>query len=101
MGVCQFFELLVGFLFGGLVEYECFQEFEVLLGEALVGEVRIFGQHIRRQVEMVVLAVEQDQVGEGFRREGRVRKQEIQFFESTSSILLDIHECLVVKGDRI
>ena len=50
---------------------------------------------------MLVLAVKQDQVGEGFGGERRILEQEIKLFETCGWILLDIHQSRVVKGDWI
>ena len=61
----------------------------------------VLSQDIGCEIVMLILAVEKDQVGECFCREGRVLKQEVELFESSGRILLNIHKRGVVKGDWI
>ena len=50
---------------------------------------------------MLVLAVEQDEVGEGLWRERRVVQQEVELLEASRRILLDVHQGLVVESHWI
>ena len=50
---------------------------------------------------MLVLAVEEDQVGEGLAWEWRVVQQEVELLEASGGLLLDVHKCRVVKGHGI
>ena len=50
---------------------------------------------------MLILAVEQDQVGEGLGRERRVVQQEVELLEAGGRILLNVHERLVVERNRV
>ena len=50
---------------------------------------------------MLVLAVEQDKIREGFRWERRVVKKEVKFLETATWILLNIHKSLVVESDWV
>ena len=99
--VSELFKFSEGFFFGGLVEDEVLEELEVLLRQALVRQVRVLGQNICGQIVVLVLAVEQDEVREGFRWEGWVLEQEVKFFEASGRVLLDVHQCSVMKGHRI
>ena len=46
---------------------------------------------------MLILAVEQDQVGERFRWEWWILKQEVQLLEPSARLLLNVHQCRVMK----
>ena len=83
MLVGKFFEFPVGLIFVGLVKNKVFKEVEIILREALIGEVGVLSQDISSQVIMLVLAVKQDKVREGLRREGRVVQQEVQLLETS------------------
>lgn len=50
---------------------------------------------------MLILAVEQDQVGEGLGRERWVVQQEVELLEAGRRILLNVHERLVVESNRV
>lgn len=99
--VRQIFKLFEGLFFAGLVKNEVLQKFEVFRGEALVGEMCIFGENVGRQIVMLILAVEEYQVGEGLRGERRVVQQEVQLFETGGRVLFDVHQGGVVQRHRI
>lgn len=101
MLVGELFKLAEGLLLGGLVKDEVLEELEVLLRQALVGQVRILSEDICGQVVVLVLAVQQDQVGERFRWERRVLQQEVELLEACRRVLLDVHERRVVQSDWI
>lgn len=50
---------------------------------------------------MLVLAVEKDKVGEGLSREGRILQQEVELFEASGGVLLNVHQGCVVECDRV
>jgi hypothetical protein len=77
MLVGKLFEFSVGLIFVGLVKNKVLKEVEIILREALIGEVGVLSQDVSSQVIMLVLAVKQDKVREGLRWEGRVVKQEV------------------------
>lgn len=70
--VGQVLELSKGLLFRGLVQDEVLQEIKVFLGQAFVSQVSVFSEDVCRQIVMLVLAVQQNQVGECLSRERRV-----------------------------
>jgi len=63
--------------------------------------VSIFSEDISGEVIMLVLAVKQDQVREGFLWEWRVIQQEIELFETITWLSLNVHKSGVVQGHRI
>ena len=50
---------------------------------------------------MLVLAVKQDKIREGFRWKRRVVKKEVKLLETATWILLNIHKSLVVESDWV
>ena len=61
----------------------------------------ILRQNISGQVVVCILAVEEDQVGECLLWEWGVIQQEVQLFERSSRVFLDVHQGCVVQGDWI
>ena len=53
------------------------------------------------EVIELVLAVEKEQVLEGFGREERIVKQKIQLFHGFGQVFIDVHHRLVVERDRV
>lgn len=84
-----------------LVQNEILQEFEISLTQAFISQVGVLGQDIRRQIVVLVLAVQQDQVREGFRWEWWIRQQKVKLLETCRSVLLNVHQRGVVESDRI
>ena len=70
--VGQVLELSKSLLFRGLVQDEVLQEIKVFLGQAFVSQVSVFSEDVCRQIVMLVLAVQQNQVGECLSWERRV-----------------------------
>jgi hypothetical protein len=66
-------------------------ELEIVLVGHFVGELAVFGKDISGQIVVTVLAVEQEQVGEGFGEERRVLEQEVEFFERIVGVFLNVH----------
>jgi len=62
--VSEVLELSVRLVLRGLVQNEVLKEFKIFLRQALVCQVRIFGQDVSSEVVMLVLAVQKDQVRE-------------------------------------
>ena len=54
---CQIFEFAVSLFFGSLIKNEIFKELEVLLTQALVGQVGVFSKNVGGKVIVLVLAV--------------------------------------------
>ena len=61
----QILKLAVGLFIRRLVQNKVLKEFKISLRQALVGQVRVFCEDIGSQIEVRVLAVQEDQVGEG------------------------------------
>jgi len=61
----------------------------------------VFRQHIGCHIEVLVFAVEQQHVGEGFRGERRVAEKMVELFEAILRVFFHVHESLVHKGDRV
>lgn len=72
MAIGQLFEFAIGFFWTGLRENKRVDVFEVVRSDALESEIHVFSQHISRYVEVLVLAVKQQNVRERLRRERRV-----------------------------
>ena len=53
--------------------------------------MRVLSKNISSHIEMSVFAIEQDQVRERFLGEGRVVQKEVELFEASRGILLDVH----------
>lgn len=84
-----------------MIEDEVLEEFEIFLRKALVSQMGVFSQDIGGKVIMLIFAVKQDQVGEGFSWERRVLQQEVKLFEASGRILFDIHQSGVMEGHGI
>ena len=84
-----------------MVQDEVLEELEVFLRQALVGEVGVLRQDICSQVVMLVLAVEKDEVWEGLSREWWILQQEVELFEASGWILLNVHQGCVVERHRV
>ena len=89
-------------LFGrGLLQNDGIDELEIVLVGHFVGELAVFGEDISGQIVVTVLAVEQEQVGEGFGEKRRVLEQEIEFFERIVGVFFNVHQGLVEQSNRV
>ena len=79
----------------------CIQELVQVRAQVLVRQVSVLRQHVRSKVVVLVLDVQQQQVAERLRREGRVLQQEVQLAEATRRVLVNVHQALVVQRDRV
>ena len=101
MVVSQHFKLGVCLLLRRLVEDERFKKFEVLSGQTLVSQIRVFSQNIGSKVIMLILAVQQNEIWECFWRERWIVKEEVQLLEAGGGVIFDVHQSLVVEGDWV
>ena len=99
--VGQILELSKGLFFRGLVQDEVLQEIKVFLRQAFVSQMSVFSENICRQIVMLVLAVQQDQVWECLSRERRVLEKEIELLKASRWLLLDVHEGGVMERNGI
>jgi len=77
------FELSVSLVFGSLIQNDILKELEVRLRKTLISEVGILCQDICGKIVVLILAVEEDQVGEGLCWKRRILQQEVHLFESS------------------
>jgi hypothetical protein len=63
------------------LEDDCVDKLEIFLVWHLVSKLRILSQYISSQIVVAELAVQEKQIAEGLRQEGRVFKQEVKLFE--------------------
>mmetsp|Transcript_64470 Transcript_64470/g.155517 ORF Transcript_64470/g.155517 Transcript_64470/m.155517 type:complete len:233 (+) Transcript_64470:705-1403(+) len=94
-------ELAVGLCRRGLHHERRVEELVERRVEELVGEVRVLGEHVGGEVEVLVLAVEQQKVGEGLGREGRVLDEEVELAEALRGEVLHVHQRRVVQRHRV
>mmetsp|Transcript_49220 Transcript_49220/g.145302 ORF Transcript_49220/g.145302 Transcript_49220/m.145302 type:complete len:465 (+) Transcript_49220:106-1500(+) len=94
-------EASVRLLGGGLGQDEPVEELVVLRVHALVGEVRVLREDVRRQVVVAVLAVEQEEVHKRLRRGRVLAEEEVQLPEALRGLLVHLHERLVVQRHGI
>ena len=87
-------ELAVRLLGRGLHHERRVEELVQLGREELERQVRVLGEHVRGEVVVLVLAVEEHQVDEGLGREGRVRDEEVELFEAGGGLGLHVHQRL-------
>lgn len=57
VSIGQLFEFAVGFFRAGLGQDQCIDIVEIFLGDALVGQIDIFGKHVSSNIEVLVLAI--------------------------------------------
>jgi len=81
MLVSELLEFLEGLFFRSLLKNKGLQEFEIFLRHTSVSQISVLSKYISSEIEERVLAVEKQEVGEGLRRERRVREQEVEFLE--------------------
>ena len=67
----------------------------------LVGKVGVLRQDVGGEVEVLVLAVQEEQVAEGLRGEGVLLEQELQLLEALGRLAIRVQQGLVVQGDRV
>ena len=101
MPVRQILKFPIRFLRTSLRKDQSVYVVEIFLRNAFVGQVHIFSQYVRRHVEILVLAVEQQDIREGFRRERRVLQKPGQFFETVLRVVFHVHQSLVHQGHRV
>mmetsp|Transcript_35995 Transcript_35995/g.119196 ORF Transcript_35995/g.119196 Transcript_35995/m.119196 type:complete len:432 (-) Transcript_35995:451-1746(-) len=94
-------KLSVGLLRRRLHAERGVQELVQLRREELVGEVRILSEDVGGEVVVVVLCVEQQQVGESLGRERRIGEQEVELSEPRLRLQLHSHQRRVVERDWV
>ena len=97
----QVVELAVGLCRRGLHHERRVEELVQRGVEELIGEVCVLGEDVGGEVEVLVLAVEEQEVGEGLRREGRVLDEEVELAEALGGKVLHVHERRVVQRHRV
>mmetsp|Transcript_118046 Transcript_118046/g.376387 ORF Transcript_118046/g.376387 Transcript_118046/m.376387 type:complete len:416 (-) Transcript_118046:800-2047(-) len=91
----------VGLLGRRLGQDQCIQELVVLWVHVLVSQLRVLRQDISSQVEVAVLAIQQEQVDKGLRRRWMLTQQEVQLPEAFGGLCLHLNEGLVVERDLV
>ena len=57
----------------------------------------VFCQDVSRQIVVLVLAVEQQQVAESFRRKGVLLQQELELLEPIRRLRVHVHQGLIIS----
>lgn len=99
--LAQVLEASVRLLRAVLLQDQSVQILLFVLGEALECQVSVFGQYICCQVLLQVFALQEQQVCECLRWEGRVVEQEVEFPEGGCGVVVHVDECLVVQRYRV
>lgn len=94
-------EFLLGLLCTRLLQNQCVYLLILVLGQTLEGKVCVFSQNVGCQVILTLLAVEQQQIGECLRGEGRIVEEEVQLLEAFLRSVVHPHQRLVVQGHRV
>ena len=84
----------VGLIRRGLLGDERLKEVVEVGREVLVRQVGVLGQHVRGQVVVLVLAVQQQQVAECLGRERVLLQEELQLAEAVRGLGVNIHQSL-------
>ena len=85
----------------GLCGHKCLQERVVILVKESLAELGVLDHELLREIVELVLAVEEEQILEGFRWEEGVVEQEVQLLHGFGQVLVDVEHGLVVEGDWV
>ena len=101
ISVCNEVELSQRFFRRCLLKDDSIDKLEIFLIWHLVSKLRVFSKHISSKIIVSELAVEEKEIAESFRKEWRVLKQKVEFFERAIWIFINVHQGLVQKCNGI
>ncbi len=91
MSVWKVFKFPVSFLRTSLTQNQCVNIIEVLLWNALVSEINVFSEDIGCHIEILVFAVEKEDIGERLGGKGRVLQQPSELLKPILRVVFHVH----------
>jgi len=90
-------EFLVCLLCTSLLQNKSINLLLFVLGEAFKAEISILRKNVSSEVKVILLALEQQQIAERFRGEGRVVQKKVELLEAFLRCFLHPYQCLLCK----